>query len=203
MSPARSRSATTCGTASTSSSCRNRPSAACAVRSRARVYSRWAWAAGIATPVRRTSGASVKPCTIKEITMTAVASTTTRSRCRSGAPPSIVNGIDNVAASGTTPRAPAQEMTAGICHDVRCVPRRNWAKKDSGNTQATRTTMSVAAIKMAGGSHDSPDSASARISVGSCSPIRLNTTLSSRNTTVPYTAVSCRRMLAVVSVDAW
>ena len=35
----------------------------------------------------------------------------------SGAPLAEVSGIDSAAASGTTPRAPAQDTTAGTGHD--------------------------------------------------------------------------------------
>ena len=50
---------------------------------------------------------------MSETTITVVAIARIRSRRGSGAPLAVVSGIDNAAASGTTPRAPAQDTTAG------------------------------------------------------------------------------------------
>ncbi len=79
-----------------------------------------------AIPANRASGSRVRPCTMSETTMTAVASTRTRSRRASGAPLAVVSGIDRAAASGTTPRVPAQDTTAGTAQDGRRMPERRW-----------------------------------------------------------------------------
>ena len=47
---------------------------------------------GRVDPARRASGSRVKPCTISEITIVAAASTSTRSRCGSAAPPEARGG---------------------------------------------------------------------------------------------------------------
>jgi len=63
--------------------------------------------------------------------MTAVASTRMRSRRASGAPLAEVRGIDRAAASGATPRVPAQDTTAGTAQDGRRAPLRRWLTADS------------------------------------------------------------------------
>ena len=131
-----------------------------------------------ASPAARASGSRVEPCTRSEHTIAAAATTTTRSRCGSAAPLAVVRGMDNAAASGTTPRVPAQETTAGTAQSGRRAPRRASETPPSGNTHATRVTISVVVTASAGSSH-CPVLLRARVSVGSCRPIRLNTTLSS------------------------
>ena len=115
--------------------------------------------------------------------MTAVARTRTRSRRARGAPLAVVRGMDRAAASGTTPRVPAQDTTAGTASDGRRVPLRRWRMADSGNTHKIRIAISVPATASASAGHASAWDR-ARISVGSCRPMRLNTTLSSRKITV-------------------
>jgi len=90
--------------------------------------------------------------------------------------------MDSAAASGTTPRVPVQDATAGTGQDGRRTLRR-WATADSGKTHTMRVTISVPATASASAGHASPWDRS-RIRVGSCRPIRLNTTLSSRKMTV-------------------
>src|ERR1700759_163798 len=131
----------------------------------------------------RTSGPRVSPWAISEITMAAMASTRIRSRCDSGAPAASVSGMDSAAASGTTPRVPAHDTTAGTGQDGRGAPPRRWMTADSGNTHSIRITISVPVTASASGSQAPPPDR-ARISVGSCRPMRLNTTLSSRKMTV-------------------
>jgi len=69
-----------------------------------------AWLRDPSQPDQRFQG---EPCTTNETTITAVVITRTRSRCGRGAPLAEVSGMDNAAASGTTPRVPAQDTTAG------------------------------------------------------------------------------------------
>lgn len=98
-------------------------------------------------------------------------------------------GMDSAAASGTTPRAPAHDTTAGTRHSPRPdrpdppAPR-HFRTSATGNTHAIRTTSRVAVIASALSNHGSSAAARRRISAGSCSPVSPNTTLSSRNTTV-------------------
>ena len=96
----------------------------------------------------------------------------------------MLSGIDRAAASGSTPRAPAQDTTAGTLHDGRARPRRGTASH-SGNTHTARTASSVAVMAAACASQTQPCAPTARINPGSASPMRLNTMLSSRKTTVP------------------
>ncbi len=102
---ARARSITSSAAQSPAASSSSRARAASARRSRAMVSS-WRAASGRAIPARRTSGSRVSPCTMSETTITAVAITRIRSRRGSGALLAEVSGIDNAAASGTTPRPP-------------------------------------------------------------------------------------------------
>src|SRR5207248_8874132 len=102
----------------------------------------------------------------------------------------------------TTPRAPARETTAGTCQETRPSSRR-CRSAASTNTSSSRATTSVAAIATACSSHHAPPPATRRTNAGNCSPIRPNTTLSSRNTTVWDTAPTCSRIRAVVSRSAW
>jgi hypothetical protein len=87
--------------------------------------------------------------------------------------------MDSAAASGTTPRVPAHDTTAGTGHDGRRAPPRRWMTADSGNTHSIRITISVPVTASASASQAGPPDR-ARIRVGSCRPMRLNTTLSSR-----------------------
>jgi hypothetical protein len=68
-----------------------------------------------------------------------VASTRIRSRCGSGAPLSKVSGMDSAAASGTTPRVPAHDTTAGTGQESLPLSLRRWMTADSGNTHTTRS----------------------------------------------------------------
>jgi hypothetical protein len=78
---------------------------------------------------------------------------------------------------------PAQDTTAGTGHVGRRTPLRRWTTADSGNTHKMRVTISVPATASASAGHASPWDRS-RIRVGSCRPMRLKTTLSSRKITV-------------------
>ena len=64
--------------------------------------------------------------------------------------------MDNAAASGTTPRVPAQDTTAGTGHDGRRTPLRRWTTADSGNTHTMRVTISVPATASASAGHAWP-----------------------------------------------
>jgi hypothetical protein len=129
--------------------------------------------------------------------VTPTASRTSRSRW------STPSGMDSAAARGTTPRAPAHEMTAGTCHIGRSVSmwRQCW-NPASGKIQAIRTAISVAVISSIGITHGWSAAAWVRTRPGSCSPMRAKTTLSRAKTTVPCTAWICNRVAEVVSRDA-
>ena len=91
--------------------------------------------------------------------------------------------MDRAAASGTTPRVPAQDTTAGTGQDGRRAPRRRCRTADRGKTHKIRVAISVPATASASAGHASVWARS-RIRAGSCRPMRLNTTLSSRKMTV-------------------
>jgi hypothetical protein len=63
--------------------------------------------------------------------------------------------MDSAAASGTTPRVPAQDTTAGTGQDGRRTPLRRWT---TAKTQTMRVTISVPATATASASagHASP-----------------------------------------------
>ena len=92
--------------------------------------------------------------------------------------------MDRAAASGTTPRAPAHETTAGACHERWPVPIRLWVMAARGKTHATRTTIRVTAMAAAANGQVPWAAGRSPISTGSCRPMRANTTLSSRKMTV-------------------
>jgi hypothetical protein len=46
--------------------------------------------------------------------------------------------MDSTAASGTAPRVPAQDTTAGTSQDGCRAPPRRWTIADSGNTHSIR-----------------------------------------------------------------
>ena len=61
--------------------------------------------------------------------------------------------MDSAAASGTTPRVPAQDTTAGTGQDGRRTPLRRWT---TAKTQTMRVTISVPATASASAGHASP-----------------------------------------------
>ena len=63
--------------------------------------------------------------------------------------------MGNAAASGTTPRVPAQDSTAGTGHDGRRTPPRRWMTADSGNTHKIRVRISVPVTASASAGHAS------------------------------------------------
>ena len=130
------------------------------------MVSSWRAVAGWAIPAKRASGSRVRPCAMSETTMTVVASTRMRSRRGRGAPLAVVRGMDRAAASGTTPRVPAQDTTAGTAQDGRRVPLRRWLTADSGKTHKIRVAISVPAIASASAGHASA-CARSRIRAGS------------------------------------
>ena len=101
------------------------------------------------TPRRVTSGRSVVPCTTNVTTTTAVATTNSSARCGNALPESTVAGIANAAASGTTPRVPAQVTTAAACqgrYDAAFRPGRRATKTAAIPSAAARTTSSAPTI---------------------------------------------------------
>ena len=77
------------------------------------------------------------------------------------------------------------------------MPRRHCDTAQTGKTHATRVTIRVPVTASAASGHR-PVLPSSRTSVGSSSPMRAKTTLSSRKMTVWYTECGCSRVCAVV-----
>lgn len=83
-------------------------------------------------PERRTTSPRVKPWAPRVKTTTDVVSTRTSGRRPSSPVPSSATVVESAAASGTTPRVPAQVSTAGTRQDGRA-PAPRWTTTESGS----------------------------------------------------------------------
>ncbi len=166
-------------------------------RSRARVSSRAVCSGSRASPERPTTWARLRPWTTRVKTTTAVVRVRTRGRPGSGVPSVAASGMDRAAASGITPRVPAQVTTPARRQDGR--PLVGLTAADSGSIHTTRRAIRVAAMASACSGHRPVPAGSSRIRDGSSRPTMLKTTLSSRKITTAYTACSCSRIWASLS----
>ena len=146
----------------------------------------------------RSSHGNESPCPTSVTTMTHTVRKSSRSRSGN------VKGSDSAAASETTPRMPAHEITTSSRQAVRLSRngRRGWASQSVTNTQTKRTSNTLPQTSTARMTRPSGGRPASRVtSPGSCRPISTNTSPLSRNTTVSQTARPCRRVSASMSVD--
>ena len=100
----------------------------------------------------------------------------------------VVSGTDSAAASGTTPRVPAHDVTAMTRNRRGATARSSVASSSPGRNVAPATQITRAASSVAVTASDTSTKlcsldGSCRTSPGSSSPMMANTALSSRNTT--------------------